>query len=45
MFLFESSKDKQLKEMVYKKFYECVGTDGKKFEDNKNLLISYCKNS
>lgn len=32
MFLFESSKDKELKKIVEQKFYECVGKDTRKFE-------------
>ena len=44
MFLFESSKDKEMKKKVEEKYYECVGPKGR-YEATKGLLISFCENS
>jgi hypothetical protein len=44
MFLFESSKDKEIKKKVEEKYYECMARDGKS-DSARALLISYCENS
>jgi flagellar basal body rod protein FlgG len=43
-FLFESSKDKELKKTVEDRYYEAVSHENK-YEANKNILVGYCNSS